>query len=89
MWQPLTNTKKYQDKRVFIGSVTDLYLPEEAEYVPAIIDAAKDRCNLVWLEYLNLRGGYKSEILSYIADRYPELVLLCDQIYRTGDRPLS
>lgn len=178
MWQPLTNTKKYQGKQVFIGSVTDPYLPEEAEYkrtralleqllgsgmeisiqtksdlvlrdidlikqfpdarvgfsintldeafredmdsavsierrlaamerlhaegirttcfispvfpgitdVPAIIDATKDWCNLVWLENLNLRGAYKSEILSYIADRYPELVLLYDQIYRKGDR---
>ena len=38
-----------------------------------IILAAKDRCNLVWLENLNLRGDYKGRILDWIHDNHPEL----------------
>lgn len=54
--------------------------------LPSIIRRAKDRCNLVWLENLNLRGGYKKTILDYIAERHPDLVPLYDTIYNKGDR---
>lgn len=54
--------------------------------VPAIIDRVKDKCNLIWLENLNLRGSYKSVILDYISGRYPELSQLYDSIYRGNDR---
>ena len=33
--------------------------------VEAIIRKAKDYCNLVWLENLNLRGDYKGKILAW------------------------
>lgn len=54
--------------------------------VPAIIECAKDQCNLVWLENLNLRGGFKKTILDFIAEKHPDLVPLYDAIYRKGDR---
>ncbi len=54
--------------------------------VPAIIRRAKDHCNLIWLENLNLRGGYKKTILDYIAARYPSLSPLYEAIYARGDR---
>ena len=54
--------------------------------MPAIIRRAKDQCNLVWLENLNLRGGYKKTILDYIATRYPSLAPLYEAIYVRGDR---
>lgn len=54
--------------------------------VPVIIEAARDRCNLVWLENLNLRGGYKADILGYVAEKRPELVPLYDAVYKKGDR---
>lgn len=54
--------------------------------VPAIIRRARNHCNLVWLENLNLRGGYKSVILYYIAEKYPELVPVYEAIYQKGDR---
>lgn len=54
--------------------------------VPAIIRRAKDQCNLIWLENLNLRGGYKKTILDYIAARYPSLTPLYEAIYARGDR---
>ena len=177
-WKPLKNVRKYNEKQVFVGSVCDPYLPEEAEYgrtralleelvgsgmevsiqtksdlvlrdidlisqlpgarvgfsintldedfrsdmdaavplarrlaamkelhdagirttcfispifpgitdVPAIVEAARDRCNLVWLENLNLRGGYKADILGYITEKRPELMPLYDAIYHKGDR---
>lgn len=49
--------------------------------VTAIIDAAKDFCNLVWLENLNLRGNFKPTILKYVRTKYPELSPLYDEIY--------
>lgn len=177
-WKPLKNARKHDGQQVFVGSVCDPYLPEEAEYgrtralleelvgsgmevsiqtksdlvlrdidlisqlpgarvgfsintldegfrsdmdaavplarrlaamkelhdagirttcfispifpgitdVPVIIEAARDRCNLVWLENLNLRGGYKADILGYIAEKRPELIPLYDAIYQKGDR---
>jgi len=54
--------------------------------VRAIIREVRESCNLVWLENLNLRGGFKADILGYIAEAHPELVPLYDAIYRRGDR---
>ena len=53
---------------------------------PAIIDRAKGRCNLVWLENLNLRGSYKSVILDYIKAKRPGLLPLYHEIYTSGKR---
>lgn len=54
--------------------------------VPAIIRRAKPLCNLIWLENLNLRGGYKAVILDYIAEKHPDLVPLYQAIYQLKDR---
>ncbi len=54
--------------------------------LPSIIRRAKDQCNLVWLENLNLRGGYKKVILDYIGEKHPDLVPLYDAIYNKRDR---
>lgn len=54
--------------------------------VPSIIDETKDYCNLIWLENLNLRGDYRSEILNYIEKEYPDLTPLYNQIYNKKDR---
>lgn len=53
--------------------------------VKEIIMAAKDRCNLIWLENLNLRGAYKARIMQYIKDKYPRLLSLYDEIYNRKD----
>ena len=52
----------------------------------AIIKECKDKCNLIWLENLNLRGDYKSVILGYIEMNHPELAPLYDEIYRRKRR---
>lgn len=54
--------------------------------VPAIIRKAKDKCNLVWLENLNLRGNYKGIILDYIAEKHPDRMPLYESIYKNKDR---
>ena len=41
--------------------------------LPSIIHRAKNQCNLVWLENLNLRGGYKKTIFDYITEKHPDL----------------
>ena len=54
--------------------------------VEAIIRRAKDHCNLIWLENLNLRGSYQPVILEYIRKKYPRLLPLYLEIYSRKDR---
>lgn len=54
--------------------------------VEAIIRRARDCCNLIWLENLNLRGSYKAVILDYIREKYPRLLPLYQEIYNRGAR---
>ncbi|RVU97580.1 radical SAM protein [Coriobacteriales bacterium OH1046] len=51
-----------------------------------IILEAKDICNLVWLENLNLRGDYKPRILNWIHATHPGLDGLYEGIYQHRDR---
>ena len=52
----------------------------------AIIEAVRDRCNLIWLENLNLRGDYKVRILEWVHAHHPELDDLYHEIYSKGKR---
>ena len=52
----------------------------------AIFYRVRNQCDLVWLENLNLRGGFKQEILDYIGEKYPRLLPLYHAIYNRGDR---
>ena len=54
--------------------------------VKTIFHRVKNQCDLVWLENLNLRGGFKKDILAYIQEKYPHLFPLYDTIYNKGDR---
>lgn len=54
--------------------------------VRAIIQRAREQCNLIWLENLNLRGSYKAVILDYIRERCPDLFPLYQEIYNRNDR---
>ena len=54
--------------------------------VKAIIQRAKGQCNLIWLENLNLRGGYKTVIMDYIQKKHPDLLPLYQDIYNKNDR---
>ena len=50
-----------------------------------IILKAADRCNLVWLENLNLRGGFRKDILDRISAEHPDLLPLYRSIYGEKD----
>ena len=52
----------------------------------AIFERVKDQCDLFWLENLNLRGGFKKDIMDYIVGKHSELVPLYDKIYNKKDR---
>lgn len=54
--------------------------------VKAIIQRAKAQCNLIWLENLNLRGGYKAVIMDCIQKKSPGLLPLYQEIYDNNDR---
>lgn len=54
--------------------------------VKAIIQQARTQCNLIWLENLNLRGGYKTVIMDYIQEKHPDLLPLYQEIYNKNDR---
>lgn len=54
--------------------------------VMSIIRRSRNQCNLIWLENLNLRGGYKTVIMDYIKDKYPQLLPLYQEIYTNGNR---
>ncbi len=51
----------------------------------AIIEKIKDFCDYIWLENLNLRGGFKADILNYISQKYSGLVPLYNSIYGKND----
>lgn len=81
----LTAMKAFHDAGVRTTCFISLIFPGITD-VPAIIRRAKEQCNLVWLENLNLRGGYKKVVLDYIAEKYPNLVPLYEMIYQKRDR---
>lgn len=51
----------------------------------AIIQRAKNHCNLIWLENLNLRGSFKPAVMAYIREKYPHLFPLYQDIYAKGE----
>jgi DNA repair photolyase len=51
-----------------------------------IIETSRSYVDEFWFENLNLRAGYKQDILNYIASKYPFLAGLYDDIYRKGEQ---
>ncbi|MEG0292589.1 MAG: radical SAM mobile pair protein B [Anaerovoracaceae bacterium] len=54
--------------------------------IEAIFEEVKDQCDLFWLENLNLRGGFKKDIMTYISQSHPALLSLYEAIYNKKDR---
>ena len=54
--------------------------------IGAIFERVKDQCDLVWLENLNLRGGFKADIMNYIAEKHSDLLPLYEEIYDRKNR---
>ncbi|MBQ2637219.1 MAG: radical SAM mobile pair protein B [Methanobrevibacter sp.] len=47
-----------------------------------IIEEVTGYVDYIWLENLNLRGGYKKVLLDYISEKYPDLEMFYEDIYR-------
>ena len=54
--------------------------------IEAIFMRAREQCDLIWLENLNLRGGFKTGIMNYIREKHPDLVPLYEEIYTKRNR---
>ncbi len=54
--------------------------------VRKIVARVKNQCNLIWLENLNLRGGYQAVVMGYIRQKHPALFPLYQEIYNQHDR---
>ncbi len=54
--------------------------PEITDY-KSIIQKTKDFVDVYWFENLNLRASYKTDILDYMKDNYPQYYDLYDEIY--------
>ena len=81
----LSAMKRFHDEGIRTTCFISPIFPEITDY-KAIIKRTKDICNLIWLENLNLRGSYKSNILEYIKIKYPKLVSIYDDIYNHNNR---
>lgn len=66
------------------GITTVLFMspifPEITDF-RSIIERSREFIDEYWFENLNLRGGYKKVILSYIGEKCPELIGLYNDIY--------
>lgn len=59
--------------------------PEITNY-REIIETSSSFVDEYWFENLNLRGNYKSKILKYINEKYPQYTELYEQIYLCGKK---
>lgn len=80
----LAAMKAFHDAGVRTACFISPIFPEISG-VKAIINRAKNDCNWIWLENLNLRGTFKSVVMEYIKTKYPELLPLYNDIYTKGD----
>lgn len=80
----LAAMKVFHNAGVRITCFISPIFPEITD-VKAIIERAKDNCNLIWLENLNLRGTFKPKIMEYISEKYTRLLPLYRDIYTRGD----
>ncbi|MDR0638338.1 MAG: hypothetical protein LBG27_05455 [Spirochaetaceae bacterium] len=49
------------------------------------MDTCKDYTGAFYFENLNLRGGYRQNVLNYIRDNHRHLARLYEAIYQWGD----
>jgi len=80
----LAAMKAFHDAGIRTTCFISPIFPEITD-VKAIVERAKNDCNLIWLENLNLRGTFKPAIMEYIKEKYPLLLPLYADIYTKGD----
>ncbi len=80
----LAAMKTFHDQGVRTTCFISPIFPEITD-VKAIVERAKNYCNLIWLENLNLRGNFKPAIMDYVKTKYPDLLPLYCDIYNKGN----
>lgn len=71
------------------GIYTVLFMSPIFPYITdfkKIIEVSKNYVGRYWFENLNLRGSYKSDILNYIKNNYPEYLNDYEEIYKKGNK---
>ena len=71
------------------GIYTVLFMSPIFPYITKfkeIIEISKEYIDEYWFENLNLRGDYKTKILLYIQEKYPELINEYNDIYIKGNK---
>ena len=71
------------------GIYTVLFMSPIFPYITdfkKIIEVSKNYVDRYWFENLNLRGSYKSDILNYIKNNYPEYLNDYEEIYKKGNK---
>ena len=76
--------KKFHNEGIRTTCFISPIFPEITDPIE-IIEEISDFCDYIWLENLNLRGGYKKIIMDYIDLKYPELLPLYKEIYTHKD----
>ncbi len=80
----LNAMKVFHDSGIRTTCFISPIFPEITD-VKAIAERAKNDCNLIWLENLNLRGAFGPVIMNYIRTKYPRLMPLYRDIYISGN----
>lgn len=81
----LQTLEKLHQNGIFTILFMSPIFPEITDF-RAIIERTRDYIDQYWFENLNLRGSYKSTILSYIDRKYPKYAALYREIYGKGDK---
>lgn len=81
----LETLKELHDNNIYTVLFMSPIFPKITDY-KEIIECTNTYIDEYWFENLNLRGSYKQTILSYIKDKYPQLLKLYNSIYIDGEK---
>lgn len=79
----LETLKELHDNNIYTVLFMSPIFPKITDY-KEIIECTNTYIDEYWFENLNLRGSYKQTILSYIKNKYPQLLELYNSIYIDG-----
>lgn len=81
----LNTLKELHDQGIYTILFMSPIFPEITDF-RVIIEESHTFIDEYWFENLNLRGGYKQTILSYIEEKYPQLNHLYQSIFVRGSK---
>ena len=80
----LETLKELHHNNIYTVLFMSPIFPKITDY-KEIIECTNAYIDEYWFENLNLRGSYKQTILSYVKDKYPQLLELYNSIYIDGE----